>query len=102
MRELKPTSDDPPDVEYLECKFEIKEHMDPRERHREYKEALKKLCEAKDPAVLMELYTPRDIALSKVYELVFADAQALVKKKYPLAVVRGLDLLVYVNLENVL
>ena len=102
VRELESVADDPPDVRFRNCTFEIKEHIDPRERHREYKEALKKACAATDPSELIEHFTPKDISLSDLYGLVFADAQALAKNKYPLAVIRELDLLVYVNLQDVM
>jgi hypothetical protein len=102
VRDLESVLDDPPDVRFQDCLFEIKEHMDPRERHREYKDALEQLCRTKDPEVLLEPFTPKDITLSAVYRLVLADATALATNKYPLAVIRNLDLLVYINLEDVM
>jgi len=103
VRELESVADDPPDVRFRGCNFEVKEHLDPgRERHREYKEALKKACAATDPSELLEPFTPRDTSLHELYSLVLVDAQALAKTKYPLAVRRELDLLVYVNLQDVM
>ena len=72
VRELESVADDPPDVRFRDYTFEIKEHMDPRERHREYKEALKKACATTDLPELKH-FTPTDISLSDLYGLVFAD-----------------------------
>lgn len=102
-RDLKTPPDDPPDVRFEDCNFEIKEHMDRgRERHREYKEALKKADAATDASQLLKRFTPIDISLGDIYALVLTDAQLLAVKKYPSAVRRRLDLLVYVNLQDVM
>lgn len=103
VREITSPSDDPPDVRFRECSFEIKEHMDAgRERHRDYKYALRTAEATTDPSELLEQFTPKDISLNELYTLVLIDAQALAAEKYPLAVRRGLDLLLYVNLQDVM
>ena len=103
VRELEPVNDDPPDIRFRDCSFEIKEHMDAgRPRHRQYKEALEKANAATDPSDLLEHFTPKDMSLSELHDLVLAEAESLSKRKYPPAVRREIDLLIYINLEDVM
>jgi hypothetical protein len=83
--------------------FEIKEILSAgRRRHQEYKEGLQKALEATTPADLLEHFTPRDILIADVCALIFKEARALADDKYTAAAVRkGLDLLFYVNLNDV-
>lgn len=99
--ELVHVKDDPPDVNFKDAKFEIKEILDPgRKRHAEFKESLEKAKNAKGPQELIEHYSPKDIIYTEIYDLILA---AVVKyaAKYPLQVRNKLDLLFYVNLEDV-
>jgi hypothetical protein len=99
--ELRPVTDDPPDVRFREANFEIKEILDQgRKRHKEYKDALQKARAATDPSDLIERFTLRDVSLTEVCDLILADATAI-ENKYPADVRLQLDLLFYVNLEGV-
>jgi Putative endonuclease, protein of unknown function (DUF1780) len=76
--------------------------MDPgRRRHTEYKDALKKAHAAKSPEDLLTPFTSRDIALSDLYQLVVVNSNEHAPK-YATSVCRTLDLLFYVNLQNVM
>jgi hypothetical protein len=98
--ELKSIKDDPPDVRFLNAEFEIKEILDKnRQRHREYKEALRKVATAQGPDDFFEQYMPRDIPTSGVYNLIYGRSLEL-HPKYPLATRNILDLLFYVNLQD--
>jgi hypothetical protein len=93
-------SEDPPDVLYADARFEVKEIMDPgRLRHAEYKESLRKAKKAKVASDLLEEGTPREITYSEVCALI---TQRIAKiRPYAPATQSKLDLLFYVNLENV-
>lgn len=100
--ELVLVHDDPPDVFFRDAQFEIKEVMDPgRRRHTEYKDAQKKAHTAKSPEDLLTPFTPRDIALSDLYQLVVVNSNEHAQK-YATSFCRTLDLLFYVNLQNVM
>lgn len=90
--------DDPPDVQYRECRFEVKEVLDPgRRRHQEYRDELARALTATNSSELLKQYTPKDISPYQVGELVLGQVQAL-SVKYESRLKRSLDLLVYVNL----
>lgn len=93
--------EDPPDVQFRNANFEIKEILDPgRKRHQEYKEGLDEAINATTPAELVKPAPFNSLTISKVYELVLESAQELAARKYPLDLRRRLDLLLYVNLLN--
>ena len=99
--EIVLANDDPPDVFFRDARFEIKEIMDPsRRRHAEYKEALEKARSATSPSQLVTEYTPKDITLQALYDLVVANSTEYARK-YSRAFCRTLDLLYYVNLKEV-
>lgn len=100
-QELKVPASDPPDVNFRDIAFEIKEILDPdRRRHAEFKESLRRAKRATSVAELFEEVTPRDITFVEVNRLVVAQATQL-STKYAAAVREELDLLFYVNLEDV-
>lgn len=96
-------ADDPPDVVFRDARFEVKEILDEgRRRHADYKQSLVKALAATDPKDLLEGYTPRYITIGEVYDLIFNLASDLAKRKYPPTVRESLDLLCYVDLDNVM
>ncbi|WP_161633315.1 DUF1780 domain-containing protein [Paraburkholderia dilworthii] len=100
--ELKSSCQDPPDVLFRDAQFEIKEILSKgRRRHQEYQERLRKATKSTSPSDLVEHFTPRDVKVSDVYELILAEATRLAAQKYPPAVRKTLDLLFYVNLDDV-
>ncbi len=101
--ELSPVSDEPPDIRFRDAEFEIKEIMDPdRRRHLEYKEALEEALAATVPADFLECYTPpKCTTLAEIYERLMNEASRLLTKYAP-ATCRNLDLLFYVNLDDVM
>jgi len=91
-------ADDPPDVLYRGCRFEVKEVLDPgRRRHQEYRDELAKANAATNSSDLLKSYTPKEISPAEVGKLVLGQVQAL-SRKYEPTLKRSLDLLVYVNL----
>ena len=100
--DLIPEPDEPPDVRFRDAQFELKELMDPgRRRHQEYRDASVKAQNATDPAELLEPFTPRDAMASEIYTDVLEAATALLRK-YPQTTCANLDLLFYVNYEDVM
>lgn len=94
---------DPPDVIFRDAQFEVKEILDKnRKRHAEYKKALVRANAATDPAELLEEYSPKDISIQEVYELIHSVAADLATRKYLCGVRGQIDLLCYVNLEDVM
>ena len=93
-------TDEPPDVLFRDARFEIKEIMDPgKRRHAEYKESLRRAKEAKSVEELFETYTPKDITYTELCKLI---SEALPNiRPYAPSTQRELDLLFYVNLEEV-
>lgn len=76
--------------------------MDPgRRRHDEYRAALDKARKATKEEDLLEHYTPRDAILTEIYDLIAVEAPILAKQYYP-GLCMNLDLLFYVNLQNVM
>jgi hypothetical protein len=99
--EITHVTDDPPDIRFRGAEFEIKEILDPdRRRHADFKAALEKANAATSPCDLLEHYTPRDITYDEIYAHVEANVANLTVKYAPGARAR-LDLLFYVNLEDV-
>ena len=94
------SDDEPPDVIYKKAKFEVKEILDPgKRRHAEYKESLLLAKKAKSAEDLLEEYTPRDVRYSEMCQQVVDRLNS--EQKYAPAVRRTLDLLFYINLEDV-
>lgn len=95
--------DDPPDVVFRDAKFEVKEVMDAgRRRLSEFKEALAAALVATDPAELLKDFTPKSITICEVYDEVLKRASALAACKYPASVRQAMDLLYYINLQDVM
>lgn len=91
---------DPPDVEYLTARFEIKEIQDPgRRRHDEYKQKLAVAEAATSADQLVTLYRPKDITPAEVCDLVIAEATAR-QSQYSAHQRSEMDLLCYVNLKH--
>ena len=68
---LSPMDDDPPDVAYLDLRFEVKEILDPgRRRHAEYKLALERARVSKSIGELAEVWNAEPMPLTKVAETV--------------------------------
>jgi hypothetical protein len=94
---------DPPDVIFRDAQFEVKEILDKdRKRHAEYKQALVRASAATDPAELLEEYSPKDISIQEVYALIHSVAADFATRKYSRDVRGQIDLLCYVNLEDVM
>jgi Putative endonuclease, protein of unknown function (DUF1780) len=95
---FKSPPDDPPDVLYRGCQFEVKEILDAeRRRHDEYKDMLAKALEATDPSALLKMYSPKFITPIQLGSKVVAQVAAL-SRKYEPRLRQSLDLVFYVNL----
>lgn len=98
--ELVVIPNDPPDIQFHQARFEVKELMeDTRKRDAEFKAALEKAMNAKTFSELWEKYTPPE-------ESSFEGCVSLMNKKlndisYGLDVCQQTDLLFYVNLQDV-
>lgn len=100
--DLRSAQDDPPDVLFVDSKFEVKEIMNSdRRRHAEYKAALDRARAATKASELIEHYTPRDITLIEVAELIHVEAEKFAGHYGP-TTCESLDLLFYVNLNDVM
>jgi len=99
--ELTHVTDDPPDVLFRDANFEVKEIMDEgRRRHGDFKQALERAKGATSPRDLMEQTTPRDITYTDACMLVRLRVDSL-SRKYSKGTRETLDLLFYLNLEDV-
>ena len=99
--EIQCVADEPPDIRFRSASFEIKEIIDKgRRRHADCKTALEKANSASSPQDLLEPVTPRDITYTEVCDLVEAEVVRFAEKYAP-ATRSNLDLLFYVNLEDV-
>ena len=104
FKDLDHTSskEEPPDVQFRDAKFEVKEILDPkRPRHAEFKAALRTAQAATSPNQLMSnqpfaatMCPPAKIAVHVRQKLEELNTQ------YPPAVRARLDLLLYVNLAS--
>jgi len=89
--------DDPPDVRFLEAKFEIKEIQDEgRRRHDEYKQRLEKAEKATCLQDLLESYRPKPISIGGIATRIKTDLE-LQSEHYAPAVRKSLDILYYFN-----
>ena len=96
--ELIPAQD-PPDVQFRDANFEVKEILDKgRRRHREYKERFNEATHATAPISSVRPVAFIELTISEVYDRIFQEAKRLAIQKYSLDVRQTLDLLFYVNL----
>lgn len=99
--EMVHVKDDPPDVCFRDAQFEIKEILDmDRRRHAEYKALLAKARAATSPRDLLEHYEPRDMTYTEIC-VVIDDRVTALAKKYGKSSRKQLDLLFYVNFDDV-
>ncbi|MCO5411123.1 DUF1780 domain-containing protein [Ralstonia mojiangensis] len=99
--EIVSVKDDPPDVEFRDARFEIKEILDPgRRRHDEYKRELTRVREITKARDLLKEFTPKDIDLVEIYRL--CHNEAIRHIKYSNDFKKQTDLLLYVNLQEVI
>jgi hypothetical protein len=100
--EIKSSEDEPPDVNFRDARFEIKEILDPgRRRHDEYRDELERARTLTKASDTLRSFYPKDISLDDIYQRCEEVVLAL-EKKYPPAVRSSLDLLFYVNLMDVM
>lgn len=100
--DIKSSPQDPPDVLFCNCNFEIKEILEPgRKRHDEYKQKYEKALLAKYPRDLLEDYTPKQFTPVQIGELVIQDLPKY-QRRYPVQTRKSLDLLFYVNYTSYL
>ena len=98
--EVIAVEDEPPDVVFRDCRFEIKELLDPgRRRHAEYKASLQKALEVTDPQDLLKQFSPQDITPTQIGDRILTELEAL-KNHYATGARRNLDILFYVNLQD--
>ena len=98
--EVVTPEDEPPDVVFRDCRFEIKELLDRgRRRHAEYKASLQKALEITDPQDLLEQFTPQDITPQQIGDRILNELEAL-QQHYAPSARRHLDILFYVNLQE--
>lgn len=99
--EVQSAADEPPDVHFRSAAFEVKEIQDPgRRRHTEFKAALERAIAAKEAKDLLQPAVVRDITYADICDRVEAEV-ARFAKKYSAETRAKLDLLFYVNLEDV-
>jgi hypothetical protein len=100
--EFGSSADEPPDVDFRDARFEIKEILDegrrPHDGFRAELERVRTLTKAKD---VFRHFTPKDICLEEIYSRCKTVIAGL-SIKYPPAVMHKLDLLLYVNLVEVM
>lgn len=94
---------DPPDVIFRDAQFELKEILDKgRKRHAEFKQALVQANAATNPAELLQEYSPKNISIQEVYTRIHSVAADFAARKYSRDIREQIDLLFYVNLEDVI
>lgn len=97
-QEIKNILSDPPDIQFREAYFEIKEiQLEGRKRHKEYKEKLEKAQKATSSTESMELYEPKAISLYNVIDRINSEMS---KFKYSSDFSKNIDLLFYINLSR--
>lgn len=98
--EVKTSNDDPPDVVFRNCRFEIKEILDQgRHRHAEYKASLQRALVATEPQELLTSFTPKDITPQQIGDLIVKELEARLQHYAP-TIRQHLDILFYVNLKE--
>lgn len=98
--ELVVVLNEPPDIQFRQARFEVKELMeDNRKRDLEFKLALEKAINAKTFSELWERYTPPDeISFEKCVDLINGQLKDIL---YSADVCKQTDLIFYVNLQDV-
>jgi hypothetical protein len=100
-QDIKRLQEEPPDAVFFQCRFEVKEVLDEgRRRGDEYKAELDRVRKVEKASDVYRLSDPVDLTLSELIKKV-EEVDAKYSNKYAPAVMRSLDLLVYVNLLNV-
>lgn len=100
--EILPSADEPPDICFRSAAFEVKEILDKgRRRDADFKATLEKAKTATMPEDLLEPAIPRDVTYVEVCDLVEKEVARCSEKYAPAATRKNLDLLFYVNLEDV-
>jgi len=95
--------DEPPDINFQDCRFEIMEDMAPnRRRHDEYKERLRKAENATNMAEPQETerWNQEALSLSEVVRIAAEKLEEKKGKKYSKDVKLDLDVLIYVNMSK--
>jgi hypothetical protein len=99
--EVKSSNDEPIDVIFRDGCFQVKEILDKdRKRTDEYKNSLKKAERATKIEDLFEPYSPIDFKLDEVLVVIFDQVKKWTRK-YPPEVRKTLDLLFYLNFQDV-
>ena len=99
--EVESSNDEPIDVKFRDGCFQVKEILDKeRKRTKEYKDSLKVAENANRVEDLFEQYSPIDLAIEEVLIVVFDQVKKWTKK-YPPEVRKTLDLLFYLNFQDV-
>jgi hypothetical protein len=99
--EIISIKDDPPDVEFRDARFEIKEILDPgRRRHDEYKQELARVRRVEEVGDLLTPFEPKEVGLDEIYRLCHGKAVSL--GTYASDFKMRTDLLLYVNLKEVM
>lgn len=100
--ELVWMEDDPPDVVFRDCRFEVKELMDEdRRRTDEYKKQLEIARKATRSEELFHTYRPRDSSVQEIYDECLNRIMTL-RDKYADSVKRSCDLLIYFNRTHIM
>lgn len=101
QNEVKSSIDEPIDIKFRDGCFQVKEILDQeRKRTQEYKEFLQVAENAKRAEDLFEQYSQIDLKIEDVLVIVFGQVKKWTKK-YPPQVRKNLDLLFYLNLQDV-
>lgn len=99
--EVESSIDEPIDVKFRDGCFQVKEILDEkRKRTKEYKDSLKVAENANRVEDLFEQYSPIDLNIEDVLVIVFDQVKKWTKK-YPPQVRKAIDLLFYLNLQDV-
>ena len=99
--EVKSSNDEPIDVNFRDGSFQIKEILDQdRKRTAEYKQALGIAENAKKGEDLFEQYSPIELKIEDVL-IIVVDQVNKWSNKYPPSVRKNIDLLFYMNLQDV-
>jgi len=96
--EIRPEPAEPPDINFRDARFEIKEMLDEgRRRHDEYRKKLERALRATSAREVMEQYTPTDLTFDEINGRL-VEILHDTSKHYAATVINQLDLLVYANL----
>jgi len=99
--EVKSSTDEPIDVKFQDGCFQVKEILEKdRKRTAEFKEALEIAEKANKVEDLLEPYSPIDLKIEDAIIIVTAQVKKWTKK-YPPTVRKNIDLLFYLNLQDI-